>query len=149
MPRHVQDHCAHPANSLGKDDTRATTQDAPKCDQSHPPSHCWQFRVPPPPSSGMGFPMLDTLPFLALRNDDPCHRSSFAFSDTHISLQYLISVDCTVSATWGSVPRGARKWKRKKIFISRTVGRRGRSIIIVPSVICTEFFKCYGIAHCE
>ena len=62
----------------------------------------------------MDSPMLDTLPFLALRNDDPCHRSRLAFSDTHISWHYLISVDCTVSATWGSVPRGARKWKRKK-----------------------------------
>ena len=42
-PPHAQAHRAHPANSLGKNDTRTTTQDALKRDRSHPPRHphCW------------------------------------------------------------------------------------------------------------
>jgi hypothetical protein len=53
-------------------------------------------------------------PFLALRNSGLGHRSSHAFRKTHTDSVSNFRVYCIASATWGSVPRGARKWNRKK-----------------------------------
>ena len=88
-----------------------------------------QTKLIPPPPTPHGAQLPHTaLPRLLAWHLPPCsnpafsrvsqrwprHRRSSANSNNISSLHKRGRVYCTDSATWGSVPRGARKWIQKK-----------------------------------
>lgn len=100
--------CARNNNRQGMDDIEATSKVQASVHAQRSPARPLQHASCFPLVSWCGSqPTLETTPFLALHNNGPGHRSSHAFSKHQIA-SLCSSIDCTVSAMWGSVPRGAR-----------------------------------------
>ena len=61
------------------------------------------------------------------------HGSSSTFRQLSNQSHLTSSINCKVSAAWGSVPRGARKWKQKK-----KAPQRFRRCLHLQSLACHD-----------